>query len=216
MTGILLYANLIAEDKQFSPVLQDDIRVIIRETERCAAIVKQLLDFSKETQPENRWSSLNAIIEAALSLLEHQLLFRNISIERNFDANIPDIFVDPWQLEQVFINIILNASQSIAGAGSIKIRTGITADKRFALAEFTDSGCGMPKETLSRIFDPFFTTKEDGGTGLGLSVSYGIINNHGGEINVTSKVGSGTTMSIKLPLAAEAVSNSAKPAVSVA
>ena len=159
---------------------------------------------------------MNAIIEAALSLLEHQLLFRNIAIERNLDRNIPDIFVDPWQLEQVFINIILNASQSMTGAGVIKIRTGLTADKRFVLAEITDTGCGMPKETLNRIFDPFFTTKDDGGTGLGLSVSYGIINNHGGEINATSKVGFGTTMSIKLPLAAEAAGNSAKPAVSAA
>ena len=216
MTGILLYANLIAEDKQFSPVLQDDIKVIIRETERCAAIVKQLLDFSKETKPESHWSSLNEIIEAALSLLEHQLLFRNIAIERNLDRNIPDIFVDPWQLEQVFINIILNASQSMTGAGVIKIRTGLTADKRFVLAEITDTGCGMPKETLDRIFDPFFTTKDDGGTGLGLSVSYGIINNHGGEINATSRVGFGTTMSIKLPLVGEAAGNSAKPAVSTA
>jgi two-component system NtrC family sensor kinase len=204
MTGILLYANLIADDKQFSPTLKEDIKVVIRETERCAGIVKQLLDFSRETKPESHWSGLNTIIEAALSLLEQQLLFRNILIERNLDQNIPDIFVDPWQLEQVFINIILNAGQSMHEPGSIRITTGTTADKRFAFAEIADSGCGIPKETLNRIFDPFFTTKEDGGTGLGLSVSYGIINNHGGEINVASEVGVGTTISIKLPLSAEA------------
>jgi two-component system NtrC family sensor kinase len=202
MTGILLYANLIAEDRQFSPLLKDDITVIIRETERCAAIVKQLLDFSRETPPEHQWSSLNAIIEAALSLLGHQLLFQSISIERNFDRNVPDIFADPWQLEQVFINVILNASQAITQSGNISITTGITADKLFVYADIADSGCGIAKETLDRIFDPFFTTKDVGGTGLGLSVSYGIINNHGGDINVTSEVGCGTTISVRLPLLA--------------
>lgn len=200
MTGILLYANLISEDRQFSPLLKEDIKVVIRETERCAAIVKQLLDFSRETKPESHWSSLNAIIGAALSLLEQQLLFRNISIVRDLDPKIPDIYVDPWQLEQVFINIILNAGQSMSKAGIIKIKTGITPDKCFVCAEISDTGCGIPKETLDRIFDPFFTTKEEGGTGLGLSVSYGIINNHGGEIQVRSKAGHGTTMSVKLPL----------------
>jgi two-component system NtrC family sensor kinase len=203
MTGILLYANLISEDKKFSPFLKDDIGIIIRETERCAAIVKQLLDFSRETKPENRWSSLNAIIESALSLMEHQSLFQNITIERNFAQELPDIFGDPWQLEQVFINTILNAGQSIAVAGNIKIITGLTTDRKFVFADIADSGCGISPEVLNRIFDPFFTTKMDGGTGLGLSVSYGIINNHGGDINVTSEVGRGTTISIKLPLSYE-------------
>jgi two-component system NtrC family sensor kinase len=200
MTGILLYANLIAEDKRFSPFLKDDIGIIIRETERSAAIVKQLLDFSRETKPENRWSSLNSIIESALSLLENQSLFQNITIERNFGENLPDIFGDSWQLEQVFINVIMNAGQSIAEVGSIKINTGITSDRKFAFAEIADSGCGIPAEELNRIFDPFFTTKQAGGTGLGLSVSYGIINNHGGDINVTSEVDMGTTITIRLPL----------------
>jgi two-component system NtrC family sensor kinase len=203
MTGILLYANLIAENKDFPLTLKDDVDIIIRETERCAAIVKQLLDFSRGTKPEHHWSSLNEIIEKALSLLEQQLLLRNVIIERNFDNNIPEVFVDPWQLEQVFINIVLNAGQAIKDAGSIRISTRITPDKRFALTEVADTGCGISKETLDRIFDPFFTTKEDGGTGLGLSVSYGIIKNHGGDINVTSEVGKGATMSVKLPLSSE-------------
>lgn len=200
MTGILLYANLIAEDKKFSPLLKGDLMVIIRETERCAAIVKHLLDFSRETKTENCWSSLNGIIEAALSLLGHQSLFQNITIETHFGENIPDIYVDPHQLEQVFINIILNAGQSIGEVGRIKISTSFTGDRRFACAEIADTGCGIPAETLNRIFDPFFTTKEEGGTGLGLSVSYGIIKNHGGDINVVSKVASGTTILVRLPL----------------
>lgn len=200
MTGILLYANLIAEDKKFSPLLKDDIMVIVRETERCAGIVRQLLDFSKETKTENHWSSLNGIIEAALSLLGHQTLFQNITIEKHFEHTLPDIFVDPWQLEQVFINIILNAGQAINEAGRIKISTGLTVDRRFVFAEVVDSGCGIPDDTLNKIFDPFFTTKAAGGTGLGLSVSYGIIKNHGGDINVTSKVASGTTITVRLPL----------------
>lgn len=203
MTGILLYANLIAEDKNFSPDLHDDIRIVITETERCAAIVKKLLDFSRVTKPENRWSSLNEIIEAALSLLEHQTLFQNITVERNLQQNLPDIFGDAWQLEQVFINIILNAGQSIAEAGIIRITTGLTGDSKSIFAEVVDSGCGICADELNRIFDPFFTTKQEGGTGLGLSVSYGIINNHGGSINVSSDVGSGTSITIMLPVANE-------------
>lgn len=204
MTGILLYANLIAENKKFSPDLSDDIRIVIRETERCAAIVKQLLDFSRVNKPENRWSSLNEIINSALSLLEHQSLFQNITIERNFQQHLPGIFGDAWQLEQVFINIILNAGQAIAEAGSIKISTGLSDDSRFVFADIADSGCGISTEELNKIFDPFFTTKLDGGTGLGLSVSYGIINNHGGEINVSSVVGSGTSITIMLPVSYDA------------
>jgi len=201
MTGILLYANLIANDKSFAPSLDDDIRIVITETERCAAIVKKLLDFSRTTKPENRWSSLNQIIEASLSLLEHQTLFQNITIERNLRQNLPDIFGDAWQLEQVFINIILNAAQSIAEAGSISITTGLTGDSKFIFAEIVDNGCGICPDELNKIFDPFFTTKQDSGTGLGLSVSYGIINNHGGNINVSSAVGRGTSISVMLPLA---------------
>ncbi len=200
MTGILLYANLISDDARFAPELRGDMEIIIRETERCAAIVRQLLDFSRENKPESRWNSLNTIVESALSLLEHQALFQNITIDRQFDRNLPDIFSDPWQLEQVFINIILNASQAIADAGSIRITTGLSADGSSVSVDIADSGCGIPREELDRIFDPFFTTKEEGGTGLGLSVSYGIINNHGGQIQVTSEIGIGTTVFITLPV----------------
>ncbi|HZV82226.1 MAG TPA: ATP-binding protein [Geobacteraceae bacterium] len=200
MTGILLYANLIWEDERFSPGLKDDMHIIISETERCANIVRQLLDFSRENKPENCWNSLNTIIATALSLLEHQAFFQNISIERKFATDLPDIFSDPWQLEQVFINIILNASQAITYAGSVMITTGLCDENRSVFADITDTGCGIPEEELDRIFDPFFTTKDEGGTGLGLSVSYGIINNHGGEIQVSSTVGRGTTVSIRLPI----------------
>ena len=204
MTGILLYANLIADSKNFSPDLKDDINIVIKETERCSAIVKQLLDFSRVNKPENRWSSLNEIIEAALSLLENQSLFQNIKIERNYKETLPKIFGDAWQLEQVFINIILNAGQSIAEAGRIRIATGLADDKRFIFANIQDNGCGISPDELDKIFDPFFTTKMDGGTGLGLSVSYGIINNHGGEINVSSELGNGTSITIMLPVSYDA------------
>ncbi len=199
MTGILLYANLITDDPRFSPGLKDDMHVIISETERCANIVKQLLDFARENKPENCWNSLNTIIATALSLLEHQAIFQNINIERHFAPELPAIFSDPWQLEQVFINIILNASQAITDAGSVVITTGLCDENRSVFADIRDNGCGIPEEELDRIFDPFFTTKDEGGTGLGLSVSYGIVNNHGGEIQVTSVVGRGTTVSIRLP-----------------
>lgn len=200
MTGILLYANLVLDDARLSPFLQDDLRVIISETERCAVIVKQLLDFSRESKPEKQWGSLNDIIGKALALLEHQSLFQNIKILSDLNESMPHIYVDHWQMEQVFINIILNAGQAIVEAGTINISTGLTQDNSYIYAKIADNGCGIESGNLNRIFDPFFTTKEDGGTGLGLSVSYGIINNHGGEIEATSEVGTGTTITIRLPL----------------
>ena len=108
--------------------------------------------------------------------------------------------VDTNQIEQVLVNIMLNASQAMAGSGRLQISTGLTADGVNAFVAIADTGCGIPKELLGKIFDPFFTTKETKGTGLGLAVSYGIIENHGGTIEVESVVGSGSTFTIKLPL----------------
>jgi two-component system NtrC family sensor kinase len=107
---------------------------------------------------------------------------------------------DPHQLEQVFINILLNASHAMETGGTLKIATKLCGEHGGVVVRIADTGCGIPEENLSKIFDPFFTTKETKGTGLGLSVSYGIINSHGGIIEVESTVGVGTTFIIHLPL----------------
>ncbi|TWJ33110.1 HAMP domain-containing sensor histidine kinase [Geobacter argillaceus] len=201
LTGILVYSNLVSEDAKLDPSLQDDMAVIVRETERCANIVRGLLKFSRESVPHKTRTSLTQVMDAALSLVEHQTLFQDIIIIRNYQKALPLIYLDPGQIEQVFINMVLNAGQAMDGTGSLTITIDITPDEQSLFVRVIDTGCGIAEETLAKIFDPFFTTKENRGTGLGLSVSYGIIKNHGGNIEVTSRVGEGTTFTIVLPIA---------------
>ncbi len=203
LTGILVYSNLVMEDAKLDPSLQDDMAVIVRETERCANIVRGLLKFSRESTPHKTWASLHHVMDAALSLVEHQTLFQNITIIRNYQEVVPLIYLDPGQIEQVFINMVLNAGQAMDGIGSLTVTTGITPDGNYVFVRIADTGCGITEESLVKIFDPFFTTKENRGTGLGLSVSYGIVKNHGGNIEVTSTLGEGTVFTIELPIMPE-------------
>jgi two-component system NtrC family sensor kinase len=139
-------------------------------------------------------------MDAALSLVEHQTLFQNITVIRNYQDVLPLVYLDPGQIEQVFINMVLNAGQAMDGTGALTITIDITPDEQSLFVRIIDTGCGIAEESLAKIFDPFFTTKENRGTGLGLSVSYGIIKNHGGNIEVSSQVGEGTAFTIVLPI----------------
>jgi two-component system NtrC family sensor kinase len=165
--------------------------------------VKGLLEFSRETVPQKSWISVNNILDASMALVGNQARFMNIKVCRDFSPDIPAIFADPNQLEQVFINILLNASHAMENGGDLRINTRNSGKGEFVVVAISDTGCGIPKENLQKIFDPFFSTKENSGTGLGLSVSYGIINSHGGMIEVESSVGVGTTFTISLPIESE-------------
>ena len=146
------------------------------------------------------WIDLNRSILQAISLLENQALFYNIDIIKDLDPNLPMIQGDSGQLNQVFINFILNAADAMAGKGILRIATR-KHNEDTVIIQFTDTGCGIPEENFSKIFDPFFTTKIVGkGTGLGLSTSYGIVERHGGKIDLKSTVGKGTTFTIELPI----------------
>jgi two-component system NtrC family sensor kinase len=200
LTGILMFSSLVLDDARLHDALKGDIATVVRETERCAKIVRGLLDFSRRSMPEKTWASLNEIMVQAIELVRHHALFHDVTIETAYTLNLPDIFIDANQVEQVFVNIILNAAQAMDGYGTLRVSTGLTTDGTWIFAKISDTGCGIPPEHLGKIFDPFFSTKEHQGTGLGLSVSYGIINNHGGSIEVQSAVGQGTTFTIELPL----------------
>lgn len=200
LTGILVYGSLIQKDQRLNDALKGDISVIVRETERCAGIVRRLLDFSRSSVPCKQPVSLNSIVEAALELMEQQSLFHNVEIVRGCAKDIPEIEVDPNQIEQVLINILINGGQAMDGVGQLTITTGKDDEEGIAFVIIADTGCGIPSDNLTKIFDPFFTTKENKGTGLGLSVSYGIITNHGGEIRVESTIGEGTVFTVELPL----------------
>lgn len=200
LTGILLFSSIIIKDKKLDPVHKNDMETVIRETERCAKIVRGLLEFSRESVPQKTSTSLNTVMDASLALIKNQSLFQNIAITREFSPDVPEIPADPNQLEQVFINILLNGIHSMPNGGNLSIETSMAPDRHYVLAKITDSGCGIPAEILPKIFDPFFSTKVNSGTGLGLSVSYGIINSHGGTLEVESSVGIGTTFTVKLPI----------------
>jgi len=202
LTGILLYCDLVLKNIPEDSPQRANLEKINNEAKRCKTIIRGLLDFSRQTEPEIKPLMINTTVEEVLALVKNQPLFHNISIEKNLDPSLPMVNADVSQIHQVFMNIILNSAEAMHGNGTLAITTGITEDEKYIYTSFTDTGQGIAEENLPKVFDPFFTTKETGhGTGLGLSISYGIIRKHHGEIDVTSEVGKGTTFIVKLPLA---------------
>jgi signal transduction histidine kinase len=172
---------------------------------RVQKIVRQLLEFSQQHEPELSPTGVHDIIERVLVLTNHVFIAHHIRLEKHFLPDLPPLMVDRHMLEQVFMNLILNAVQALREGGSITIRTKVS-EERCAI-QIEDTGCGIPTSVLPRIFDPFFTTKGTGeGTGLGLSVSLGIIERHGGTIQVDSEVGKGSTFTVWLPITRDRVS----------
>lgn len=201
LAGILMYASMIKEELPQDHPMKQDLDMIIEQALRCKDIVKQLLEFARQTPPTKARIDLNASLNQAISLLENQALFHNIKIVKRLDPFVPLVDGDLGRLNQVFINIIINAADAMEGHGTLTIESLYRRDRETVEVRISDTGCGIPEENLNRIFEPFFTTKGVGkGTGLGLSTSYGIIKDHGGEISVDSKVGRGTTFTISLPV----------------
>jgi two-component system NtrC family sensor kinase len=153
-------------------------------------------------------ADLNKILDDSLALISRQAAFFNVTLVKEYDAELPAIMADKSEFQQVFVNILLNAAQSIEGHGIVKIVTRRAADANAVEALVSDTGRGIPEEEIGRIFDPFFSTKPSGqGTGLGLSIAYGIIASHKGTIHVESEVGKGTTFTVRLPVAAAVAAN---------
>jgi len=165
---------------------------------RVQKIVRQLLDFSQQHDPELAPTEVNAIIERVLTLTSYAFEGTRVRLHRELGHELPSLLADRHMLEQVLMNLILNAVQAIRGEGVVTVRSG--HDGPWCTIEVEDTGCGIPPDVLPKIFDPFFTTKGQGeGTGLGLSVSLGIVERHGGEIAVKSQVSRGTTFIVRLP-----------------
>lgn len=202
--GILIYSHLLLEDIPQDSPQKESLEKIANEATRCKEIVKGLLDFARQREPKIEHGNLNETIESVLSLVEKQALFHNIIVEKNLDPDLPVIAYDKSQLQQVFMNIVLNAAEAMDGDGKLTINTQISKDGSYGEVNFTDTGHGISKENFEKLFEPFFTTKKPGeGTGLGLSISYGIVKKHNGKIEVESEVDKGTTFTIKLPIKKE-------------
>ncbi|MDT8395161.1 MAG: ATP-binding protein [bacterium] len=200
LTGILIHASIIDKNVKLVPEFKQDLDTITEEADRCARIVKNLLDFSRKTEPRKSMNSINDTLDRALGLVEHLSSFYDISIVREYANNLPDLLIDSGQMEQVFINMFLNASQAMEEGGTLTLWTGMDLTGDAVVVRIQDTGFGIPEENLVKVFDPFFSTKGARGTGLGLSVSYGIVEGHGGTVEVYSKVDEGTTFSITLPV----------------
>jgi len=163
--------------------------------------VKELLEFARQTRQQIQPQDINQAVARTLFLLQNQTLFHNIEIVKTFDAHLPPVRADIQQLNHLFMNLILNAAQAMQGSGQLTIHTRFEADPNMAVIEVGDTGPGIPAEVLPHIFEPFFTTKEEGqGTGLGLSMVYSIVENHGGRIEVDSSPERGTVFRVRLPI----------------
>ncbi|MDA8423478.1 MAG: ATP-binding protein [Nitrospiraceae bacterium] len=169
------------------------------ETERIRKIVKNLLDFSKPKDANPKEEDINAVIQKTLTLVQNMIDVSNIETTVKLETGLPHLYIDEHQIQQVLVNLVTNAVQATPAGGKLFIASRIGKDGDSVDITVMDTGKGISPEFLPHIFDPFFTTKGDGGTGLGLSVSYGIIKNHNGEIRVDSKTGVGTTFTIELP-----------------
>lgn len=199
LTGILINTSMTVDDPRLDQELKKDFETVIKEAKRCANIVEHLLNFSRVSDPQKAANDIRETIDRTLSLVEHHADFHDIRITNEYMQEIPLIYFDSSQIEQVFVNILVNASQAMPKGGDLKIATEFDGEEGYVNVSFSDTGSGIPLENMDKIFDPFFSTKGHKGTGLGLSVSYGIIESHGGLIEVESVVGSGTTITVKLP-----------------
>lgn len=179
---------------------------VINETARVGRIVSDLLAFSRRSKPQSKRTDLNEIVRNTISLLSHKLKLSNVEVEENLAPDLPAVRCDSSQMQQVVINLVMNGAEATQprSQGKVIVRTSARPEEKIAVLEVEDNGEGIPPEFLSKIFDPFFTTKGEGkGVGLGLSVVYGIVEAHGGELEVNSSLGKGTVFTVTLPLAAD-------------
>jgi len=206
LTGVLTFTHMLLRRDDLDSEMRSDLETIVNATNRVKDIVKGLLDFSRQIKLKPELSDINKIIKETITLIENQALVKRVFLCFDPGADIPIKTLDRSQFQSVIMNIIINAIDATEPGGNITISTRnnlITRNDKHREIEIiiADSGCGITPEQLDKMFDPFYTTKDVGkGTGLGLPVSLGIIENHGGTISVKSQVGKGSTFIIHLPL----------------
>jgi signal transduction histidine kinase len=204
INNIMLTASSLQED--YEGLTDEDrldmVKDLVGESERAQQIVRNLLDFARESTVQLQPVNPQRLVEETLRLASNQIKLAKVKVRGEIDSNLPPVYGDFQQLTQVMLNIVLNALDAMPGGGTLTIALRTPSGKDQIAVEVTDTGIGMPEQVLANVFDPFFTTKSAAtGTGLGLSVSLGIIRQHGGDILVRSKVGEGTTFTVQLPVA---------------
>jgi two-component system NtrC family sensor kinase len=203
LTGVLSYTYMLLKRKDLNNEIRNDLQVIAKATERVRDIVKGLLDFSRQTVLDRELSDINKIVNSTVLLLENEALIKGVTLEYRPGSDLPCLTLDRNQIQSALLNIMINALDATEPGGVITVTTlnSSIQDKKGVDILIKDTGSGIPPEDLDKLFDPFFTTKEPGkGTGLGLAVSNGIIQRHGGTITVTSEPGKGSQFRVWLPL----------------
>jgi two-component system, NtrC family, sensor kinase len=201
--AILALTALTLEDTRPDDPDRENLEEVLKQAQRCRDIVKGLLEFSRQSEIHTERVDVNRILEDTLSLISKQAAFFNVTVVKNWEPRLPAVMGDKSQLQQVFMNILMNSVQAMEERGTIAMTTrrGRLGDVEVVVS---DTGRGIPEEVIARIFDPFFTTKGSGeGTGLGLSIAYGLIAKHHGTIHVESHPAKGTTFTVRLPAAAD-------------
>jgi two-component system NtrC family sensor kinase len=215
INNIMLTAAALEEDHDALTGAQrlEMVRDLVSESERARDIVRNLLDFARESEVELTPLDVEQLIGDTLQLASNQVKLAHVRVRGEVEENVPAVYGDRHQLTQVFLNLVLNALDAMAKGGTLTISVEQSADRNFVNIAFSDTGVGIPEQYLGSIFDPFFSSKQHGkGTGLGLSVSLGIIQQHGGHIEVESQVGQGTTFTVSLPIAKVPARMDAAPA----
>lgn len=197
LTGVLAYAEDMLEELPDDSPLRDDLGVIVRETMRCRDIVRNLLDFARQEKLLLEKRPPAAVVEQALTLVQRLPQFRNITIEKHLAEDIPEIECDVHQLQQVLLNLMMNASEAMHESGTIVLSTEYERQSDKCVISVEDNGTGIPENLMDKIFEPFFSTK--GTNGLGLAVSWGIIERHRGVIEVDTAAGGGAIFRVVLP-----------------
>jgi len=206
LTGVLTFSHMLLKEAPPQSRQKEDIETIIEATTRCRDIIRALLNFSRQNEPQRRLADLNGVLHEALNLTRNQAHLHRVTIQEEMDAALPHLVIDPFQVQEVAVNVVLNAIDAMPDGGTLTVTTRAVGDAAGQWVEFriADTGIGITPENLEQVFDPFFTTKPPGkGTGLGLAISYGIVTEHGGEIRVSSEVGHGTTVAVRLPVATQ-------------
>jgi two-component system sensor histidine kinase AtoS len=208
INGIITYVHLLLkrlkEGRVDHNAWEKDLKLVERETMRIGRLVRNLLNFSRKTEPDLSHVALDRLVEETLPILEDQFVLKGIQITKQYDEEIPKILGDYNQLQQVLLNLVVNAVQAVSRNGTIEIKLwteGLKGSECFVHLDVTDNGVGIPKRDMDKIFDPFYTTKtgDKKGIGLGLSIVRQIIRAHHGRLSIDSEVGHGTTVSVRLP-----------------
>lgn len=202
LTGVIGYAELLIDNEHVPPEIKSDLQKIYQESQRAAKIVHNLLSFARQRKPEKSLVDVNELIQKTLDMRSYRLRTNNIKVRLELSPDLPLVMADPHQIQQVLLNILVNAEQALAQVKRQgKVWVTSSTGKGYIRITIADNGPGIPHENIGRVFDPFFTTKEVGqGTGLGLSVCHGIIAAHNGNISVESSKGKGAKFIIELPI----------------